>query len=98
MAAFYEFDERREALLDVLDPALAAPVALRRKVDDVLGVDHHSGFEDEHPAGTHVPGLGGALICCEVLRKSLLELQRDALPHEPDAVHRIHERLDISLE
>ena len=37
-------------------------------------------------------------VVIEQHREPLLELQGDALPHHPDAVHTVHQRLRLACE
>ena len=43
------------------------------------------------------PACAGGFISFEILREIVLELQRDATPHDADAVDRVDECLHVSL-
>ena len=48
-------DQIAKARLNILYPALGAPVALGGKVDDIMRVRKLTGLEGEHAARAHLP-------------------------------------------
>jgi hypothetical protein len=91
-------DERLEPCFDVLDAALAAPVALRREVDDEPGPAELAGLEHEHPPRLHLVTLAGGGVFLEVVREGVLKLERDPPAHDPDAVDGVDHRLGVAAE
>ena len=86
-------DQRLESGLDVLHPALAAPVSFGREVDDVL-----AGLEHEHTPGLDIPVRACRRIGLEVLRVGILELECDTAPHDANAIDRVDECLGVRLQ
>ena len=89
------FDQRLQAGVDILHPALAAPMPLGWEVDDELRIGQRPGLEHEHLARLHLLPRAGGLISLEVRRKVILELKRDAAAHDADAVDRIDQRFRV---
>mmetsp|Transcript_43971 Transcript_43971/g.77548 ORF Transcript_43971/g.77548 Transcript_43971/m.77548 type:complete len:329 (-) Transcript_43971:1069-2055(-) len=90
--------QRRQARINVLDPALALPVPLGGKVDDEAGCGQLAHLVHEHAAGLHLFALAGRLIGLEVLGPGDLELQRDATAHDAHAVDGVDDRVGIVLQ
>src|SRR5262249_15499405 len=91
-------DQRGKSCVNVLDPALAAPVALGREVDHPAWVRALPDLDDQHAARLYLAPLARSLIRREVLWIGALELRRDAATHDADAVHRIDQRLRVGLQ
>ena len=91
-------DHHREVLepgVDILDPAVAAPMPLGREVDDVARIGELPRLEHEHAAGLDLATRAGVGVDAEVLGERLLELKRDPAPHDADAVDRVDQGLGI---
>ena len=54
--------------------------------------------EHEHLPEDDLLALAGLLIGLEVAREGILELQRDALAHDPDRVDGVHQHIHIGVE
>jgi hypothetical protein len=93
-----QLHQRGQAGLDVFDAALATPVALGWKVDDVARRGELPRLEHEHPARLHLTAPASRGIGPEVLRVGMPELQRDATPHHSHTVDRIDERIRPGLQ
>jgi len=87
-----------EAGRDVGVARPAEPLPLGREVDDESRASQRAGWPDLHPPGTAVATLAGLFIRADHLRARLLELQCDALAHDPGAVDGVHERLGVGLQ
>lgn len=97
-----EFEgERVEALVDVHQQAVVAPVALGREVDDELWPltrGDRLQFKDEHVAKLHAALSARSLIKDAIGGVSLLYLQCKALPYHANAVDGVYERLRLRLQ
>jgi hypothetical protein len=91
-------DQSDKASVDVFDPAVAAPVTLRREVDHPAGGRELAGLDDQHPTRLHLVALARLLIDAEVLGVRALELGGDTSTHDADAVHGVHQRLGVGLQ
>src|SRR5438093_4557079 len=93
-----DFRERRQTCLYVFDTALAPPMPLGRKVDDVARRRELPGPEYEHPSWLHFAALACRRIGLEVLWKCVFELQCDTAPHHAYAIDGIDERFRLALQ
>lgn len=73
-------------------------LTLGREVDAVSGTDQRTGFVHQHPAWLHVT----ALTCGSVRRigvvVGVLELERDATPHDANGVDGVDHHLNVGLQ
>jgi len=92
------FDECAKACLDILHPTFAAPMSLRREVDDEPRICERTGLKDEHSTGLNFVSPTGCGVRFEILGEGFLELERNTAPHDADAVHRIDEGVDFFIE
>ena len=90
--------QRRQARVDVLDAALALPVALGGEVDDEARCGQLAHLVHEHAAGLHLFALAGRLVGLEVLGPGVLELQGDATAHDAHAVDGVDDSVGIVLQ
>ena len=88
-------DEGHQSRVDVHQPRLAAPMTLGGEVDDVARRDGLAGLVDEHSARLYLAVATSSGVGSEVVWPRLLELQRDAGAHVPDAVHRVDESVGL---
>ncbi len=91
-------DQGSETRFDILQARLASPVSLCREIDDEPRVGQLPRLEHEHAPGPHLLALASGGVGLEVCRPRLLELQRHAAPHLPDAVHRVDEGLGVGRQ
>ena len=93
------FHQRLQAGVDILHPALAAPMPLGREVDDELRIAQQVPVSNTNILpGCTSSACAGGFIRLEVRRESVLELKRDAAAHDADAIDRIDERFRVRLE
>jgi hypothetical protein len=80
--------------INILHSTLASPVALSRKIYDVLWI-HLAGLEDKHTTWLDLISLTGGSIRFEVLGEGFLELKSEAASHDTDAVDGVDQRFGI---
>jgi hypothetical protein len=85
--------QRREPRVDIFDEALAAPMTLGRKVDDVARIGQRAVLVNEHPARLNLLTLARLFVGIEIPWERILESKCDATPHDSDAIHRFDEGL-----
>ena len=71
---------------------------LSGEVENELGIDHAAGVENKHVARLNFLALACADIFIEVGGPCTLELQSDALAHEANSIHRVHQRLGVGMQ
>jgi hypothetical protein len=77
-------------------------MSLRREIDDVLRLlllfKEFSAVIHEESARFQAPSVTHLLVLPKVFGKRLLELKRNALPHNPYTVHGIHQGLHVGQQ
>jgi hypothetical protein len=86
-----------KAFADELQLGSLAPMLFRREVDDVSRPAELAQIVDEHAPWANLSCPAGRSILAEAPRPPSLELQRDALAHDANAVDSIDKDLDIIL-
>jgi hypothetical protein len=85
-------------LLNVLKLGLLLPVPLCWKINDVFGIEHLIGGEDEHASRLNFSLSAGTCVSLEIIPECLFELEGDSLAHNTHTVHGINKGFHIGLE
>lgn len=83
---------------DVRHPGLGSPGARGWKSDDPVGPHELTVVESEHLAQRNLIPFACSLVGLELGRERVLELQGDALAHDPDRVHGVDERVRLRFK
>ena len=87
-----------KAGFNILQSTFAAPMPLSWEVDDVFGAGQPPGRVDKHAPWPKLPAFASCGIDPKILRKLVLELERDAPPHDADTIHCVDECFRIRFQ
>ena len=68
------------------------------EINDVFGVEHPIGGEDEHASRLNFSLSASICVCMEVIPECLLELEGNALTHNTHTIYGINKGFHIGLE
>jgi len=75
-----------------------APMLFGGEVDNPARAHQLAGLGNKHAAGLHLASLAGFGVGLHVSGKALLEHQGNALAHDTNGIHRVHQCLDICFQ